>query len=82
MLDISTKNQPTIINERLLALNPQGYSRIQPTAALVGLHHQTLRRWWKANKFPKPIDVNGLPMFKNIDLLAWLDSHTLSYEED
>lgn len=82
MLDISTKNQPTITNERLLALNPQGYSRIQPTAALIGLHHQTLRRWWKANKFPKPIKVNGLPMFKNIDLLAWLDSHTASYKED
>ncbi|WP_201528200.1 helix-turn-helix transcriptional regulator [Psychrobacter frigidicola] len=56
-------------------LNPQGFSRIQPTAALIGVHHQTLRRFWKAGRFPKPIDVNGIPMFRNADLLSWLESH-------
>ena len=61
------------IDDQPTPLNPQGYSRIKPTAELIGLHHQTLRRWWKADKFPKPVDVNGVPMFRNADLLAFLE---------
>ncbi|WP_201503080.1 helix-turn-helix transcriptional regulator [Psychrobacter cibarius] len=71
MSNLSSSNQTTI--EQPAPLNPQGYSRIKPTAELIGLHHQTLRRWWKANKFPKPIDVNGIPMFRNSDILRFLD---------
>ena len=56
------------------ALHPQGQSRIQPTADLIGVHHQTLRRWWKAGKFPKPININGILLFKNADVLAWLEN--------
>ena len=73
MLDITNSNQPTTTNELPTPLNPQGYSRIKPTAELIGLHHQTLRRWWKVGKFPKPVDVNGVPMFRNADLLAFLE---------
>lgn len=71
---LNTPNNLT--TEQPTPLNPQGYSRIQPTAELIGLHHQTLRRWWKASKFPKPININGIPMFRNAELLAWLESHT------
>lgn len=53
-------------------LHPLGQSRIKPTADLVGVHHQTLRRWWKAGKFPKPFDIHGILLFKNADILAWL----------
>ncbi|WP_288998805.1 helix-turn-helix domain-containing protein [uncultured Psychrobacter sp.] len=74
MSNISSSTQPT--TEQPVPLNPQGFSRIQPTADITGVHHQTLRRWWKAGKFPKPINVNGIPMFRNADLLAWLESHT------
>jgi predicted DNA-binding transcriptional regulator AlpA len=73
MLDVTNNNQPTTTNEQPTPLNPQGYSRIKPTAELIGLHHQTLRRWWKVGKFPKPVDVNGVPMFRNTDLLAFLE---------
>lgn len=82
-----TQVNPTINNshqikdEQPAPLNPQGYSRIKPTADLIGLHHQTLRRWWKADKFPKPININGIPMFRNSDLLAWLESHTSTASE-
>ena len=72
MSNLSSSNQPTQA-EQPTPLNPQGYSRIQPTADLIGLHHQTLRRWWKADKFPKPINVNGIPMFRNSDILSFLD---------
>ena len=74
-------NSHQIKDEQPAPLNPQGYSRIQPTADLIGLHHQTLRRWWKADKFPKPINVNGIPMFRNADLLLWLENHTSTASE-
>ncbi|WP_333954832.1 helix-turn-helix transcriptional regulator [Psychrobacter sp. S4(2024)] len=61
-------------DEQPAPLNPQGYSRIQPTAELIGLHHQTLRRWWKADKFPKPININGIPMFRNSDILRFIEN--------
>lgn len=80
MSNISSSTQP-INTEQPTPLNPQGYSRIKPTAELIGLHHQTLRRWWKADKFPKPIDVNGIPMFRNADLLLWLNSQTSTASE-
>jgi predicted DNA-binding transcriptional regulator AlpA len=64
MSNLSSSIQPST-TEQPTPLNPQGYSRIQPTAELIGLHHQTLRRWWKADKFPKPININGIPMFRN-----------------
>lgn len=80
MSSISTSNQPTV-TEQPVPLNPQGYSRIQPTADITGVHHQTLRRWWKADKFPKPININGIPMFRNSELLAWLESHTADHAE-
>lgn len=76
---INSSNQ--VKDEQPTPLNPQGYSRIKPTAELIGLHHQTLRRWWKADKFPKPINVNGIPMFRNADLLLWLENHTSAASE-
>ncbi|MDN3453480.1 hypothetical protein [Psychrobacter sp. APC 3350] len=73
MSSIPSSNQPTT-TEKPTPLNPQGYSRIKPTAELIGLHHQTLRRWWKADKFPKPIDVNGIPMFRNSEILRFIEN--------
>lgn len=54
-------------------LHPQGQSRIKATADLLGVHHQTLRRWWRTGKFIKPTNINGILMFRNADILAWLD---------
>ena len=73
MSNLSSSTQPTT-TEQPTPLNPQGYSRIKPTADLIGLHHQTLRRWWKADKFPKPIDINGIPMFRNSDILRFIEN--------
>ena len=56
-------------------LHPQGQTRIKPTAEILGIHHQTLRRWWKAGKFPKPTNINGILLFRNADILAWLERH-------
>ena len=77
MSNIPSSNQPAA-TEPPAPLNPQGNSRIQPTAKIVGVHHQTLRRWWKADKFPKPIYVNGIPMFRNADILAFLENQQAS----
>lgn len=69
MLHISDSPQTTA------ELHPNGQTRIKPAAAIVGVHHQTLRRWWKAGKFPKPTDIHGILLFKNADLLSWLEKH-------
>ena len=63
-------------------LHPQGQTRIKAAAALIGVHHQTLRRWWKADKFPKPTDIHGILLFKNADLLSWLASHDMDADSD
>ena len=75
---LNTKNNPT--TEQPTPLHPQGYSRIQPTAELIGLHHQKLRRWWKADKFPKPININGIPMFRNSDILRFIENQQSASE--
>ncbi len=54
-------------------LHPQGQSRIKDTAKILGVHHQTLRRWWHEGKFMKPIEINGMLFFKNAEILQWLD---------
>lgn len=79
MSNISSSTQP-ITTEHPTPLNPQGYSRIQPTAELIGLHHQTLRRWWKADKFPRPININGIPMFRNSDILYFIENQQSASE--
>ncbi len=72
MSNISSSNQPT--TNQPASLNPQGFSRIKPTADLLGIHHQTLRRWWKSGRFTKPINVNGIPMFRNSDVLRFIEN--------
>ena len=67
MLHISDNPQTTT------ELHPNGQTRIKAAANPIGVHHQTLRRWWKADKFPKPTDINGILLFRNADLLAWLE---------
>lgn len=68
MLHVSNKPQTTA------ELHPQGQTRIKAAAALLGVHHQTLRRWWKAGKLPKPTNVHGILLFKNSDLIAFVES--------
>lgn len=76
MLNISNNSQVST------QLHPQGQTRIKAAAALIGVHHQTLRRWWKADKFPRPTDIHGILLFKNADLLSWLASHDMDADSD
>ncbi len=62
-------------------LHPNGQTRIKSAANLIGVHHQTLRRWWKANKFPKPININGILLFRNADILSFLESQNINSDE-
>ena len=63
------------------AIHPDGQMRIKQAAAILGIHHQTLRRWWKAGKFIKPSNVNGILLFKNSDILAFIDSQHSNKDE-
>lgn len=62
-------------------LHPQGQTRIKAAASLIGVHHQTLRRWWKSDKFPKPMNINGILLFRNADILSFLDSQQPTSDE-
>ena len=75
MLHISDNPQTTT------ELHPNGQTRIKAAANLIGVHHQTLRRWWKADKFPKPTDINGILLFRNADILSFLDSQQSTSDE-
>lgn len=68
----NVSNNPT--NEAKLASN--GYTRIMPMADYLGVHHQSVRRWIKQGKMPAPKVVNGLQLFDNAEINAWLESHT------
>lgn len=65
-------------HEAKLASN--GYTRIMPMAEYLGVHHQSIRRWIKQGKMPAPKVVNGLQLFNNAEINAWLESQTASYE--
>jgi predicted site-specific integrase-resolvase len=62
-------------------LDPSGQTRIKPAAALLGVHHQTLRRYWKADKIAAPVNIQGILLFKNSDLLAFIDSQHANSDE-
>ncbi len=62
-------------------LHPLGQTRVLPAAELVGVSRQTLRRWYRAGKFPKPKQINGMLLFQNSDLIEWLDNSALDTEE-
>lgn len=52
-------------------LPQDGFTRLMPLARLLGIHHQTLRRWVKAGKFPKPQTLNGVMLFNNAEVVAF-----------
>lgn len=56
-----------------------GLIRVEPLAKRLGIHAQTLRRWWKAGKFPKPQNINGILLFANAEVKAWLDKHAKTH---
>ena len=67
MLHISDNPQTTT------ELHPNGQTRIKAAANLIGVHHQTLSRWWKADKFPRPMNINGILLLRNSDILSFLE---------
>ena len=69
MLKLSEDTSPTA------ELHPLGQTRVLAAAELVGVSRQTLRRWYRAGKFPKPLQINGMLLFKNADLIEWFNNN-------
>ncbi|UAY36660.1 helix-turn-helix domain-containing protein [Moraxella osloensis] len=67
----TTSDQPT---QPLDTLPTDGFIRVMPLAQRLGIHHQTLRRWWKTNKFPHPQTRNGILLFSNADVKEWINN--------
>lgn len=55
-------------------LPSEGFIRVMPLAQRLGIHHQTLRRWWKNGLFPKPQHRNGILLFSNADVKEWINN--------
>lgn len=62
-------------------LHPLGQTRVLTACELVGVSRQTLRRWYRSDKFPKPLEINGMLLFKNSDLIEWFDKNASSSEK-
>lgn len=75
MLRLSEDTSPTA------ELHPMGQTRVLPAAELVGVSRQTLRRWYRAGTFPKPLEINGILLFKNSDLIQWFNEKSLGSEQ-
>ena len=74
MTNLST----TTTDKAKLASN--GYTRIMPMADYLGVHHQSIRRWIKQGKMPAPKLVNGLQLFDNAEIKAWLENQQSANE--
>lgn len=80
----AVKNATTSDNPNTQPLPPldtlpsEGFIRVMPLAQRLGIHHQTLRRWWKNGLFPKPQHRNGIfLLFSNLDVKEWIANQPL-----
>ena len=58
-------------------LPTEGFIRVVPLSKRLGIHHQTLRRWWKNDSFPKPQKRNGILLFNNAEVKAWINNQPM-----
>ena len=68
----TTSDSPN--TQPLDTLPTDGFIRVMPLARLLGIHHQTLRRWWKNGLFPKPQHRNGILLFSNSEVKEWINN--------
>ena len=73
-------SQSTDTSQTPPAIHPDGQMRIKQAAALIGVSPLTLRRWWQAEKFINPSNMNGILLYKNSDILAFIDSQHANSE--
>ena len=74
--------QPTLqtkVIEHLFndTLPTEGFIRVMPLSKRLGIHHQTLRRWWKQDNFPKPQKRNGILLFNNAEVKDWINNQPM-----
>lgn len=66
------QKQPKALPDKLPS---DGFTRLPHLAQRLGVHSQTIRRWWKNGKFPKPKHINGVLLFANSEVKAWIAQH-------
>ena len=73
----TTSDNPNTQPATLDTLPTDGFIRVMPLAQRLGIHHQTLRRWWKNDSFPKPQKRNGILLFNNAEVKAWINNQPM-----
>lgn len=66
------QKQPKALPDKLPS---DGFTRLPHLAQRLGVHSQTIRRWWKNGKFPKPKHINGVLLFANSEVKEWIAQH-------
>ena len=63
-------------------LPPQGLSRAKDILPLLPFGRASLWKFAKSGQFPAPVHVTGgITAWRNADVLAWLESHTVTNTE-
>ena len=63
------QKQPKALPDKLPS---DGFTRLPHLAQRLGVHPQTIRRWWKNGNFPKPKHINGVLLFINSEVKEWI----------
>ena len=58
-------------------LPKDGFIKYRPLAERLGVSPLTVRRWVNNDLFPKPHKINGMVLFKNSEVLEWIDNQIL-----
>jgi excisionase family DNA binding protein len=63
--------------------DPDELITVAEAARLVGAHHQTLRRWWKAGLFPAPrrLGLKKIGLWRS-EVLVWIATRPLVPEQE
>lgn len=70
-----TNTQPTTtLTLADLIANPNDLYQVSQVSEIFKRHPETIRRWIKAGKIPKPLSISGMYYFKGSDLLDYINA--------
>lgn len=71
-----TNTQPTTtLTLADLIANPNDLYQVSQVSEIFKRHPETIRRWIKAGKIPKPLSISGMYYFKGSDLLDYINAN-------
>lgn len=69
------KQPTTTLTLADLIANPNDLYQVSQVSEIFKRHPETIRRWIKAGKIPKPLSISGMYYFKGSDLLDYINAN-------